>query len=78
MNFEKVVDFVGFRNFYHYNLLRKRNIKNMERKINLFNQGKLSYEKFLEIFQGWAAYACWANSKNIIVKLIRKICPNNF
>ena len=27
------IDFVGFRNFYHFKLLRKRNIRNMERKI---------------------------------------------
>ena len=60
------VDFVGFRNFYHHILLRKRNIKNMERKINLLNKWGISYEKLLESFQGWNAYAKWANSYSLI------------
>ncbi len=33
INLSKGIDFVGFRNFYNYKLLRKRNITNMERKI---------------------------------------------
>ena len=52
-------DFVGFRNFYYYRLLRKRNIKNIQRKINLFNEDKINFEKFEEILQGWGAYADW-------------------
>ncbi|GBE19770.1 reverse transcriptase [archaeon BMS3Abin17] len=66
------VDFVGFRNFYYHHLLRGRNIRNMRRKIRLFNQGKISYSKFLEIFQGWQAYAKWANSYKLIDGLIKK------
>ncbi|MEK6871680.1 MAG: RNA-directed DNA polymerase, partial [Nanoarchaeota archaeon] len=69
----KGIDFVGFRNFYFFKLLRKRNIKNMERKIKLLNEGKISYEKFIEIFQGWNAYAQWADSSNSISKIIKKI-----
>ena len=67
------VDFVGFRNFYYFKLLRKRNIKKMERKIELFNKGKISYEELIESFQGWESYSLWANSNNIIKKLIRKL-----
>ncbi len=67
------VDFVGFRNFYYFKLLRKRNIKNMGRKIELFNRGELDYSKFLEIFQGWQAYANWANSNNLTNKIIKNI-----
>lgn len=55
-------DFVGFRNFYHYRLLRKRNIRNMKRKIEMFKSGLMSQEKFSESLQGWSAYAKWANS----------------
>ncbi|HTY44303.1 MAG TPA: reverse transcriptase domain-containing protein, partial [Patescibacteria group bacterium] len=54
------VDFVGFRNFYHFRLLRKRNVKKMIVKIRLFKEGVLSYKKLLESFQGWDAYAKWA------------------
>ena len=75
ISLSKRVDFVGFRNFYYYKLLRRRNIHNMQRKIDLFNNGEISYEKFFESFQGWNAYAKWANSHNLIKKLISGITP---
>ncbi|MEK6890614.1 MAG: RNA-directed DNA polymerase, partial [Nanoarchaeota archaeon] len=53
----KGIDFVGFRNFYYFKLLRKRNIKNMEIKIKMFNESLISKDKLLESFQGWQAYA---------------------
>jgi retron-type reverse transcriptase len=56
------VDFVGFRNFYYFRLLRKRNINNMKKKIEIFKQGLMKEDKFLESFQGWSAYAKWANT----------------
>ena len=40
INLSRGVDFVGFRIFYYFSLLRKRNIRNMERKIILFNEGE--------------------------------------
>jgi len=67
------IDFVGFRNFYYYKLLRKRNIRNMETKIKLLNEGKINYENFIESFQGWNAYAEWANSHNKVKNMIKKI-----
>jgi len=56
------IDFVGFRNFYHHKFLRKRNILSIKTKIKKYKEGKISYDKMLEIFQGWNAYAKWANS----------------
>lgn len=73
VNLSRGVDFVGFRNFYYYKLLRKRNINNMKRKIKLFNEYKLDYSKFLETFQGWQAYAGWSNSYKLTDKLIKNI-----
>jgi len=70
INLSRGIDFVGFRNFYYYKLLRKRNIKNMKRKIELFNQRDISQEKFSEIFQGWSAYAKWGDSYNLINKML--------
>lgn len=70
------VDFVGFRNFYHHKLLRKRNIRNMERKINLFSNDWISREKMAEIFQGWNAHAKWADAYNLRLKILSKICDN--
>ena len=65
------IDFVGFRNFYYFKLLRKRNIIKMKNKIKLFNEGKISYKKLLESFQGWLAYAKWANSYNLTKNIIK-------
>jgi hypothetical protein len=62
------IDFVGFRNFYYHRLLRKRNINNTKNKIRLFQKGDISKEKFFEVFQGWCAYAIWADSYNLIRK----------
>jgi len=62
ISLSKGVDFVGFRNFYHSRLLRKRNIRNMLIKIEGYKKEEISKEKILEIFQGWNAYAKWANS----------------
>ena len=74
------IDFVGFRNFYYCRLLRKRNIRKILLKIKEYKEGKISKEKIIESFQGWNAYAKWANSyklrkgiKIIINNLNRKI-----
>jgi len=56
------IDFVGFRNFYYYRLLRKRDIRKIINKIRNYKKGNITEEKMLEIFQGWNAHAKWANS----------------
>jgi predicted RNase H-like nuclease (RuvC/YqgF family) len=67
------IDFVGFRNFYHYRLLRKRNINNMKRKIEMLKLGLMPKDKFLESLQGWGAYAKWANTYKLRKSLIASI-----
>jgi RNA-directed DNA polymerase len=67
------IDFVGFRNFYHYRLLRKRNIRSMLNKVQQYKNQEISKEKLLESFQGWNAYANWANSYNLGKNIVRKI-----
>lgn len=76
ISLSKGVDFVGFRNFYYYKLLRKRNVRNILFKIKTYKEGEISKEKILETFQGWNAYAKWADSYGVrrnIVKLIYKM-----
>ena len=71
------IDFVGFRSFYYFKLLRKRNIKKIRNKIKLFREDILSKEMILEIFQGWEGYSKWANSYKLrqdILKNIGKPC----
>jgi RNA-directed DNA polymerase len=66
----KGIDFVGFRNFYYFRLLRKRNIKKMFRTLERFNKGKIFSNKFDEILQGWTAYANQANTHKIKKRFI--------
>ncbi len=71
INLSKGVDFVGFRNFYNNKLLRKRNVKSMERKIIGYNKGEITLDKLFESFEGWNAYAKWSNSYNLKKRLIK-------
>jgi len=72
VSLSKGVDFVGFRIFYHYKLIRKRNRKAMKNKILKFEDKN----KLMESFKGWKAYAKWANTFYLIDKFSRKINPN--
>ncbi|MDD5649481.1 MAG: reverse transcriptase domain-containing protein [Candidatus Nanoarchaeia archaeon] len=67
------IDFVGFRNFYHYRLLRKRNIKKIFYKIESYKNNEISKEKFLESYQGWQAYAKWANTYKLRKNILRRL-----
>ena len=60
----KGIDFVGFRNFYHFKLLRKRNTKKIQYKLKQLKKEEITEEKFKESLDGWLAYAKWANSYN--------------
>lgn len=73
ISLSKGIDFVGFRVFWHYKLLRKRNIRKMLKKILVYKRDKLSKEEILESFQGWNAYAKWANSYQLRRKVVKKI-----
>ncbi|MDD5193911.1 MAG: RNA-directed DNA polymerase, partial [Candidatus Nanoarchaeia archaeon] len=69
----KGIDFVGFRNFYNHRLLRKRNICKIKIKILSFKNGEIDYGKFIESFNGWYAYAKWANTYNLAGELIKSL-----
>jgi hypothetical protein len=63
------IDFVGFRNFAHFRLLRGRNIRKMRRKIELFRKKKKDFRELIESYQGWQAYASWANTRILQEKI---------
>jgi len=69
----KGIDFVGFRKFYYFRLLRKRNFKKMLYKVDSYKKGNIPKGKMLEIFQGWNAYAKWADSLRIRRKVVGEI-----
>lgn len=71
------IDFMGFRSFYYFKLLRRRNIRKMNYKIEKYQKGEFSKEKILKIFHGWNAYAKWANSYKIRKKIVKEIYSTN-
>ena len=73
VSLSKGLDFVGFRNFYYFNLLRIRNIRKILFKIEKYKARKIPKEKILEIFQGWNAYAKWADTLNLRRSIVKNI-----
>ena len=67
------IEFVGFRNFYFHQLLKQRSIRIMRNKINFYKKGEISSKKIKEIFQGWKAYASWADSHFLINEFNKEI-----
>lgn len=65
--------FLGYRIFFYYKLLLERNIRLAKRKILMLKNDELTKDKFAEFFQGWNAYAKWANTfelrKNLLVEI---------
>jgi len=73
VNLSNCVDFVGFRSFYHFRLLRKRNIRKILYKLKQIKRNRIIEEKFMESLNGWLAYAKWANSYNLTNNIYLKI-----
>ncbi|MEM4247006.1 MAG: reverse transcriptase domain-containing protein [Candidatus Woesearchaeota archaeon] len=71
------VDFLGFKCFYHFRLLRKRNIRKMLRRLECFKeelrQQKTSPVKVIESLHGWNAYAMHANTYNLRRAITNKV-----
>ena len=74
----KGIPLLGFRNFYHCKLLRKRNVKKIMQNIEDYKKGKITKEKLLEIFQGWNAYAKWADSYNLRKEIVKMIYSGEY
>ena len=60
------VDFLGYRIFRDYRLIRKstvkRFIRNVNRKIKRHNLDLISFDKLLESFNSWEAYMAYRKS----------------
>src|SRR3989344_625944 len=71
------IDLLGFKNFYNFKLLRKRNIRKINRKLSNFINNKSTKKEIMASFLGWNGYAKQANTyklrKNILSKINRKI-----
>ncbi len=78
ISFSRGIDFVGFRNFWYYKLLRKRNFRKILFRIRQYKEGRKVKEQMLESFQGWNAYAKWANCYKLRLEIVKRIYSNDF
>ncbi len=68
------IDFLGYRIFYHYKLLRKRNIRyfmnKLEKNISLYNNKEISEEQLESRINGWMGYAKFGNTFNLLNRIL--------
>jgi len=71
------IDFLGYRQFYGFRLLRKRCIRKNKRKFRkfneLFNRGLIDFEKINQSVQSFIGHAKWANSWRIRESILSKL-----
>ncbi len=69
------ITFLGYRVFYHYKLLSKRNQKHFfnkfRKKIELYHQGVISKDKLESFLQGWLGYSKFANTYKLRQKIMK-------
>ncbi len=70
------ISFLGYRIFFHYKLLKKRNIREFLKCIESFKIGIISKEKLLEVYKGWEGYAKWANTFKLRRKIVEQLKNN--
>ncbi|MBD3398189.1 hypothetical protein GF412_03290 [Candidatus Micrarchaeota archaeon] len=67
------ITLLGFRVFYHYRLLKKSNAKRVWKRLEKFKQkhqaGNVEKEKISQSLDGWLAYAEFANTYNLRMKV---------
>ncbi|PIN80520.1 hypothetical protein COV11_03875 [Candidatus Woesearchaeota archaeon CG10_big_fil_rev_8_21_14_0_10_30_7] len=84
MNLKSGVDFLGFRIFYYYKLLRKKNLRKFERVFEEmkkdYETGILDREQVIARIEGWFVYANNANTykyRRHYMKLVNQLFPLN-
>jgi len=74
------ITFLGYRIFYHYRLLRKRNInhfiKKFNDKIDIYRRGEMNNEELKGFLDGWNGYSSFANTYNFNKKLKKLLLLN--
>ncbi|MEK6952207.1 MAG: reverse transcriptase domain-containing protein [Nanoarchaeota archaeon] len=73
----KGVNLLGYRVYYHYKLLRKRNINQFNKKLKdikeKYDAELIDYEQAIRSIKGWFAYAIWANTYKLRKNILRKM-----
>ncbi len=69
------ITFLGYRIFYHYRLLRKRNINYFKRRLTekteLYRSGLISENELKGFLDGWNGYSDFANTHNFNQKVTK-------
>ena len=68
------ITFLGFRTFYHYKLVRERNIRKIWKRIremlDAYEAQKVGVSEILNTLQGWQAYAKQGNTYHLRERII--------
>ncbi|MFC1774953.1 reverse transcriptase domain-containing protein [Nanoarchaeota archaeon] len=82
LKLSKGIGFLGFRIFCHHKLIKKKNLRKFERKLNemrkLYKKDQIEREKVVEKFEGWAAYTMHGNTykyRRHITRLFNQYFP---
>lgn len=71
------LDFVGYRIFHYYVLLRKRNLRKIEQKLKemeeLYKNQTISRETVEQTLNGWFGYMNGSNTHNLQQKILRRV-----
>jgi RNA-directed DNA polymerase len=65
----KGVDLLGYKSFYFFRLLRKRNVRSFKKRLSFwqeqFSESKCSFYDITRSIRGWVEYARYADSYNL-------------
>ena len=64
------ITFLGYKIFYHYRLLVKRNLRLARRKVIMLKSGEITQQSFIDFLHGWDGYAKGANSYKLRYNLL--------
>jgi len=77
----KGINFLGFRIFYYYKLLSKKNIREiknrMKRLRNMCFNDEIHFRQLDRSLQGWEAYAIWADTYRLRRRIRRDFIPTS-
>lgn len=70
------VDFLGFKTFSHYRLLKRRNRRKFKRTLRenifLFENEQIGYDELYDFMEGWIAYAQHADTYKLRMNILIK------
>ncbi len=74
---QKGITFLGYRIFYNYKLLRKRNrdhfTNKLEKYIKFYKEDILSDKDLINRLEGWFGYAQWANTYSFRKRIVERV-----